>query len=83
MECLINIKEKKYMLTENFANKIKEKFKTLFPVLLIMSFSTIMFLKYCLKQMLKFKMLCQKTNIFDDAINILFASKTNYLIIVI
>lgn len=99
------------MLTENFANTIKEKYKIsyiilffvimiflgivintfepypkfniLFPVLLIMSFSTIMFLKYCLKQMLEFKMLCQKTNIFDDAINILFASKSNYLIIVI
>lgn len=99
------------MLTENFANTIKEKFKIsyiilffvimiflgivintfepypkfniLFPVLVIMSFSTIMFLKYCLKQMLEFKMLCQKTNIFDDAINILFASKSNYLIIVI
>lgn len=56
------------------------KFDILFPVLLIMSFSTIMVLKHCLKQMLEFETLCEKTNIFEKALNALFAPKRNAFI---
>ncbi len=59
------------------------KFDILFPVLLVMSFSTIMVLRHCLKQMLDFKELCQDTKIFNSALKILFAPKKNFLIILI
>lgn len=59
------------------------KFDILFPVLLVMSFSTIMVLRHCLKQMLDFKELCQDTKIFNSALKILFAPKKNFLIIFI
>lgn len=56
------------------------KFDILFPILLIMSFSTIMVLKHCLKQMLEFEILCEETDIFKNALKVLFAPKRNIFI---
>lgn len=58
-------------------------FRILFPVLLVMSFSTIMLLKYCLKKMLAFNTQCESLDIFKDALHVLFAPKKNVLIMTI
>lgn len=58
-------------------------FNILFPVLLVMSLSTIILLKYCLRKMLDFNKQCQDLDIFEDALHVLFAPQKNFLIIIV
>ena len=52
-------------------------FYILFPILLIMSLSTIMLLKKCFKKMIEFKKECEEKQIFKYALDALFAEKRN------
>lgn len=55
-------------------------FNILFPVLVIMSLSTLIILKYCLKIMIEFKKQCDQMQIFKDALEILLINnKNNYI----
>lgn len=56
-------------------------FEILFPVLLLMSFSTMVLLKFCLKKMLDFKNYCDTNEIFKDAMKVFMAEKTSIMIV--
>lgn len=55
-------------------------FNILFPVLVIMSLSTLIILKYCLKIMIEFKEQCDQIQIFQDALKIFLINNKNYFI---
>lgn len=59
------------------------KFLILFPILVIMSLSTVMLLKYCLNIMIEFKTQCDQMQIFEDALKVLLVTNKSPLIIFI
>lgn len=58
-------------------------FEILFPTLLLMSFSTIVLLKFCLKKMLEYKKYCEEEKIFENAMQVFIVDKTSIIIVAI